>query len=67
MISSTHRHDPITPTELNMLHGVFHSICRDRSIESQSEEGSSMALRLLARFQAGARDEQSLFAAMQDA
>lgn len=64
MASSTHQDNPITPAELDMLHGVFHSICRSKSIESQSEEGSSMAVRLLARFNDGARDEEALLAAM---
>lgn len=66
MTSSIYGDNPITPSELDMLYGVFHSICRSKSIESQSQRGSSMAVKLLARFHDGARDEEALVAAMED-
>ncbi|KQV34625.1 MULTISPECIES: hypothetical protein [unclassified Rhizobium] len=66
MANAIHQDIPITPSELDMLHGLFHSICRAKSIESQSEEGSSMAVQLLARFNDGARNEEELLLAMGD-
>ncbi|MDQ0320736.1 hypothetical protein QO002_002874 [Pararhizobium capsulatum DSM 1112] len=64
MLDSVHRDAAITPGELEMLHGLLRSICRDKSVDVQSAKGESMAAQLIAHFQRGARDEVSLVEAM---
>ena len=65
MLTSTHRDTPITPNELEMLHGLLRSICDKKSIDVQSQEGASTAADLIACFQRGVRDEKALMIAIE--
>ncbi len=64
MSVSVHYDTPITPGELEMLHGLLRSICHTKSIDVQSQDGAATAAELIACFQRGAKDERSLLLAM---
>lgn len=67
MTASAYNETPIMPGELEMLHGLLRSICRDKSIDVQSQEGTAAAKELIMHFQSGVHDGSALRSAMNTA
>ncbi|THV12799.1 hypothetical protein [Rhizobium rhizophilum] len=53
--------EAIGPEDLHFLHEVMVELCRDRQIETKSEEGSALASVLVGLYKSGFRSRQELF------
>jgi hypothetical protein len=54
----------LAPDQLDIIHRVLRTVCRDRHIEIGSDRGKDLSLTILSLYRAGARDEERLYAAL---